>query len=148
MDVGHKPNSLVGMHSFLGRTVGCAILILLLLSAIQDVGCIPTEPDVAQKAARGRGRRTATLRALKAQLEPRDPRQYGTPPEAGFPTPQAPASNGPCPEKFAKSFQALRNNIWLGLTGPEIASVVSWLFEQQDLNLTTSKEAEQWDNKM
>ncbi|KUL83286.1 hypothetical protein ZTR_09131 [Talaromyces verruculosus] len=39
-----------------------------------------------------------------------------------------------------------KDNVWDGLTGEETASVVKWLFQQTDLNLTTSEKAGEWDN--
>ncbi|KAJ5587639.1 uncharacterized protein N7459_003404 [Penicillium hispanicum] len=51
-----------------------------------------------------------------------------------------------CLKSNYTQIQAPRQNIWSGLTDPEAASVLSWLFKQPDLNLTTTKEAGNWDN--
>ncbi|KAJ5745952.1 membrane copper amine oxidase [Penicillium odoratum] len=53
---------------------------------------------------------------------------------------------GSCHESNFTKIQAPKKNIWTGLTDPEAASVLSWLFEQTDLNLTLSKDAGDWDN--
>ncbi|KAJ5139695.1 membrane copper amine oxidase, partial [Penicillium atrosanguineum] len=53
---------------------------------------------------------------------------------------------GPCLESNFTEVLAPRTNIWTGLTDPEAASVLSWLFDQTDLNLTTTSKAGDWDN--
>ena len=39
-------------------------------------------------------------------------------------------------------------NVWEGFTNQEAASVAYWLFEQSNLNLTTTEEAGEWDNSV
>lgn len=53
-----------------------------------------------------------------------------------------------CLESNFTKVLAPRKNIWAGLTDPEAASVLSWLFDQIDLNLTTTAKAGDWDNVM
>jgi primary-amine oxidase len=53
-----------------------------------------------------------------------------------------------CFESNFTEIHAPKKNIWTGLTDPEAASVLSWLFKQADLNLTAAKDAGDWDNTM
>jgi primary-amine oxidase len=48
----------------------------------------------------------------------------------------------------APSVTASKPNVWAPLTETESASVVKWLFEQKDLNLTSYANASAWDNTM
>lgn len=48
----------------------------------------------------------------------------------------------------AASITAPIPNVWEGFTDQEAASVAYWLFEQSDLNLTTSEKAGEWDNSV
>ena len=51
-----------------------------------------------------------------------------------------------CAESLAATIKAPKTNIWAQLSNDEAASVVAWLFAQEDLNLTTSDDAGAWDN--
>ncbi|OIW28159.1 membrane copper amine oxidase [Coniochaeta ligniaria NRRL 30616] len=51
-----------------------------------------------------------------------------------------------CTEALAAPIKAPKANIWGQLTNDEAASVVAWLFAQEDLNLTVSDDAGAWDN--
>ncbi|KAK8234385.1 membrane copper amine oxidase [Phyllosticta capitalensis] len=51
-----------------------------------------------------------------------------------------------CSAPVAQSIVAPKSNVWAGLTDAEAASVISWLFSQKDLNLTTTDDAGEWDN--
>ena len=53
-----------------------------------------------------------------------------------------------CQNNGAKLISAPHPNVWEGLTDSEAASVVSWLFNQTELNLTTTDDATAWDNTM
>jgi primary-amine oxidase len=53
-----------------------------------------------------------------------------------------------CTETAATAIKAPKPNIWGPLTNDEAASVVAWLFAQEDLNLTISEDAGSWDNTM
>ncbi len=53
-----------------------------------------------------------------------------------------------CVETLANAIKAPKPNPFAPLTDVETAGVVEWLFEQKDLNLTTSDEAGSWDNTM
>ncbi|OAG05511.1 membrane copper amine oxidase [Paraphaeosphaeria sporulosa] len=80
----------------------------------------------------GRGHRVIPHDSRQAK------RQYlnTTSPEAPGCGDAAPAVTAPIP------------NVWEGFTDEEAASVVYWLFEQSDLNLTTSEKAGEWDNSV
>ena len=51
-----------------------------------------------------------------------------------------------CASPAPQAILAPAENIWLGLTDDEAASVTTWLFAQVDLNLTTTELAGEWDN--
>lgn len=51
-----------------------------------------------------------------------------------------------CAQIGPKAVQPAKDNIWAGLTDDEAAGVTQWLFHQQDLNLTLSDAAGEWDN--
>ncbi|EPE06668.1 copper amine oxidase [Ophiostoma piceae UAMH 11346] len=51
-----------------------------------------------------------------------------------------------CSDSNATSITAPRKNIWASLTGIEASSVVGWLFDQPELNLTAAENATSWDN--
>lgn len=53
-----------------------------------------------------------------------------------------------CVDSNATSITAPKDNIWGGLTDLEASSVVSWLFDQPELNLTISEDAGEWDNSV
>ena len=53
-----------------------------------------------------------------------------------------------CVSRDAAVSDAPKSNIWQGLTGPETASVLKWLFQQKELNLTKSADAGEWDNSV
>ncbi|KAK0321282.1 hypothetical protein LTR82_007734 [Friedmanniomyces endolithicus] len=53
-----------------------------------------------------------------------------------------------CVETSPPDFQAPKENVWVGLTNWEAASVTQWLFAQADLNLTRSDNAGDWDNSV
>ena len=53
-----------------------------------------------------------------------------------------------CTTRDAIVSSAPLKNIWAGLTGPETASVLKWLFHQKDLNLTKAADAGEWDNSV
>lgn len=57
-------------------------------------------------------------------------------------------SSSSCIESNTTVIKPPKDNIWDGLTGEETASVVRWLFQQTDLNLTTTDKAGEWDNTM
>jgi hypothetical protein len=68
------------------------------------------------------------------------PTEYGdTPP---------PDSNEGCPDEYGTPITAPKANLWRSMSGEETAAVVEWLFAQEDLNLTLSSEAGEWDNQM
>lgn len=54
----------------------------------------------------------------------------------------------PCIESNYTKIHAPRENIWAGLTDSEAASLLIWLFDQSDLNLTATSSAGDWDNSM
>ncbi|PLB48938.1 putative membrane copper amine oxidase [Aspergillus steynii IBT 23096] len=54
-------------------------------------------------------------------------------------------SPAPCPEHAAQEISAPKDNIWQDLSRQETASVVEWLHQQSELNLT-GKDAGSWDN--
>jgi primary-amine oxidase len=51
-----------------------------------------------------------------------------------------------CAEALATTITAPYTNVWGELTDAEAASVVSWLFAQPELNLTTTENSTAWDN--
>ncbi|KAK3384889.1 copper amine oxidase [Podospora didyma] len=51
-----------------------------------------------------------------------------------------------CAYTLTTTITAPKPNIWGPLTDVETASVVEWLFAQDDLNLTTTEDATAWDN--
>lgn len=56
------------------------------------------------------------------------------------------ANETACTQPGPLKVTAPKANIWHSLTDDEAASVTSWLFLQQDLNLTISDKAGEWDN--
>lgn len=46
------------------------------------------------------------------------------------------------------AFRSPSENPWKDLTDVETASVVQWLFQQPELNLTAANDAGEWDNTM
>lgn len=56
------------------------------------------------------------------------------------------ANGSACIDTAPGAFAAPKKNIWSGLTDQEAASVTKWLFQQKDLNLTTTDKAGEWDN--
>ncbi|KAK3113870.1 hypothetical protein LTR53_008410 [Teratosphaeriaceae sp. CCFEE 6253] len=53
-----------------------------------------------------------------------------------------------CVETAPADFQAPKENVWGGLTNWEAASVTQWLFAQEELNLTITDDATEWDNRV
>ncbi|KAK4186305.1 putative copper amine oxidase [Podospora australis] len=51
-----------------------------------------------------------------------------------------------CAESLTTTVKAPKDNVWGTLVDVEIASVVEWLFAQEDLNLTITDDATGWDN--
>jgi primary-amine oxidase len=92
----------------------------------------PTPEAKAAWVKSGRGHRVIPHDSRQAK------RQYwnSTGPETPACGDAAPAITAPVP------------NVWEGFTDEEAASVAYWLFEQSDLNLTTSEEAGEWDNSV
>ena len=60
----------------------------------------------------------------------------------------AAAQESICTTRDAVVTSAPLKNIWAGLTGPETASVLKWLFHQKELNLTKAADAGEWDNSV
>lgn len=58
------------------------------------------------------------------------------------------AETTPCIESNYTKIHAPRENVWAGLTDSEAASLLIWLFDQSDLNLTVTSSAGDWDNSM
>jgi len=109
------------LHSFLA---------VVLVSAIPTL--VVSAPAPAPKATwvkSGRGHRVAPHNSQQAK------RQYFN-------------STGPICGEEAVSITAPVPNIWEGFTDAEAASVVYWLFEQSDLNLTITENATEWDNSV
>jgi len=53
-----------------------------------------------------------------------------------------------CSEDLTTKITAPKPNPWAPLSDFETASVVAWLFAQEDLNLTVTADAGSWDNTM
>lgn len=122
----------------------CLAWFLLVVLFADNVICAPRHSAESRRTRGGRGRKVRMLESLKKSLEPR--RQHGNITDQGFPSPTIPKPVGGCPEKTAKSIQAPKNNVWLGLTDEELASVTKWLFSQEEFNLTRYYYAGDWDN--
>ena len=91
-----------------------------------DVTALPKASLISQRA-RAQGRKALAASFNKREeLEPR----------------------GGCTVSSAAAITAPKTNIWADLTEAETKSVVGWLFEQKDLNLTTSDKAGSWDNTL
>jgi len=105
-----------------------AIAVLSLSLLVQDV--------MGRRALMsGASRRTRMMEALLNQ-----PTEYED-------TPPPDPSEG-CPEKYGTPVTAPKVSLWRSLSGPETAEVVQWLFAQEELNLTVSSKAGEWDNQM
>jgi primary-amine oxidase len=93
---------------------------------------VPTPEAKATWVKSGRGHRVIPHASRQAK------RQYSnnTSPETPICGGAAPATTAPVP------------NVWEAFTDQEAASVAYWLFEQSDLNLTTSEKAGEWDNSV
>ncbi|KAH8434158.1 uncharacterized protein LDX57_011796 [Aspergillus melleus] len=65
----------------------------------------------------------------------------------GNPPWSPPGSAARCPQHAAKEISAPKANVWQGLLPEETASVVEWLHQQPELNLT-EKSAGSWDNSI
>ncbi|KAI0123803.1 membrane copper amine oxidase [Xylariales sp. AK1849] len=104
---------------------------LALLSSIQLADARPKpEPKVPARMqwSHNRGKKFART-ALKQSLEGRYSNASTT-----------------CSNSQAPAITAPYDNVWVGLTDDEAVSVVSWLFAQPALNLTTTDNAGEWDN--
>ena len=108
--------------------------VLVGLLATQDVLARPSPNPksswVRHKGGRGKRHLTAAL-SKSAGIQSRDVNETVT-----------------CAEAAATTIKAPKTNIWGSLTNDEAASVVAWLFAQEDLNLTISDNATAWDNSV
>lgn len=107
---------------------------LLLLSLAADVLARPS-PDPKSAWVRTRGKKNL----LKNSRRWINDTASSIPVSSAVPT---------CLESNATVITAPKENIWGGLTDIEAAGVVSFLFSQADLNLTTTDEAGEWDNSV
>lgn len=96
----------------------------------QDVLGRPSPDPKLHKGGRGGRGKRAVHQALKQHAE----------------TKREVNETASCTEAPATTIKAPKSNIWGQLTNDEAASVVAWLFAQEDLNLTTSEDAGAWDN--
>ncbi|KAB5578137.1 copper amine oxidase [Coniochaeta sp. 2T2.1] len=108
--------------------------VLVGLLATQDVLARPSpdpkSPWVRHKSGRGKRHLTAAL-SKSAGIQRRDVNETAS-----------------CSEAAATTIKAPKTNVWGSLTNDEAASVVAWLFAQEDLNLTISDDATAWDNSV
>ena len=58
------------------------------------------------------------------------------------------APGGSCDADATINVKAPKTNVWADLTREETTSVIAWLFDQKDLNLTAAATAGPWDNQM
>ena len=93
---------------------------LLLASLAADAGANPNPQPKSSWVRKGRGGRPVS-RSLQNQ-------------------------HASCVESNATKITAPYTNVWEELSNDEAAGVVKWLFQQPDLNLTTSDDAGEWDN--
>ncbi|KAI1344805.1 membrane copper amine oxidase [Xylariaceae sp. FL0016] len=125
---------IVNMRLFKGTPSICAAsaAALLLLSSFELAVARPSpDPKVPARMqwSNNRGKKIART-ALKNSIEGRS---WNT-------------SDTSCSDAKAYPITAPHDNVWAGLTDAEAVSVVAWLFSQQSLNLTTTEDADEWDN--
>lgn len=111
--------------------------VLLIASLSSDVLARPAPEPKAPWVTQGRGRKGLMKSLLKRSVEESVSWNSST---------SSNSSRNACPDTAATAITAPKTNIWGGLTDLEAAGVVQWLFAQEELNLTVSTDAGEWDN--
>lgn len=115
-----------------------SVFSLLTFAAVVDIASARPAPGSKKEWIRKAGKAKRQLLNPDHLHGKRWTNNTGTPGDANY----------ACSDLSPKAITAPKENPWNGLTDVEAATVTAWLFDQPELNLTTSDEAGEWDNSI